>query len=347
MTLLDPILDLFRGRAVTIPPMDGALKPNTALDDAEVVAAAIAPDNLAVLGGQVIYSSHGQIRQLGDDHALLETCPADVTAIAVAGDGTLAVALEDGSLRVGSGVVKGFSAITSLAFHDRSLFVTNGSERYRTGQWVHDLMDGGATGSVWKVDIATGQRQMLAGGLAYANGVALDPANQRLIVSESWKHRLVGIPLDGGPARNILTRLPAYPGRIHLAPGGFILSLFAPLNRLVEFVLQERQYRMDMMREIDSRYWIAPSLSPPGSFLEPLQNGSVRSMGIHKPWSPSRSYGLVARLDAQCQLVESFHSRADGRFHGITSAIATGTGILAASKGGHHIIRINTVGGAG
>ena len=32
-----PTLDLFRGKAVTIPPMDGALKPNTALDDAEVV----------------------------------------------------------------------------------------------------------------------------------------------------------------------------------------------------------------------------------------------------------------------------------------------------------------------
>ena len=37
MSLLDPILDLLRGKAVTIPPMDGALKPNTALDDADVV----------------------------------------------------------------------------------------------------------------------------------------------------------------------------------------------------------------------------------------------------------------------------------------------------------------------
>ena len=43
MTFLDPILDLFRGKAVTIPPMDGALKPNTALDEAEVVVAALAP----------------------------------------------------------------------------------------------------------------------------------------------------------------------------------------------------------------------------------------------------------------------------------------------------------------
>ncbi len=29
---IDRLLDPFRGKAVTIPPMDGALKPNTALE---------------------------------------------------------------------------------------------------------------------------------------------------------------------------------------------------------------------------------------------------------------------------------------------------------------------------
>src|SRR6478736_4810610 len=101
MSLLDPILDLFRGKAVTIPPMDGPLKPNTALDDGEVVAAALAPDNLAVLRGVPVYSSHREIRQVGHDHVTVETCPADVSALAVADDGTLAVALDDGSLRIG------------------------------------------------------------------------------------------------------------------------------------------------------------------------------------------------------------------------------------------------------
>jgi hypothetical protein len=200
------------------------------------------------------------------------------------------------------------------------------------------------SGSVWQVDLATGKRTKLAGGLAWANGVAVDPQGQRLIVSESWKHRLISIPIGGGPARETLTRLPAYPGRISPLADGFVLALFAPLNRLVEFVLQEPQYRADMMREIDSRFWIAPALSPPESFLEPLQNGGVRSMGVHKPWSPTRSYGLVARLDATCQPVESYHSRANGRFHGVTSAIDVGGSVLAASKGGHHIIRIRTGG---
>ena len=345
MSLLDPILDLFRGKAVTIPPMDGALRPNTALDDGEVAAAALAPDNLAVVRGLAIYSSHREIRQLGPNHAVLETCPADVSAIAVAEDGTLAVGLDDGSLKLGGEMIEGFNCVTALTFHNGKLYVTNGSDHSRPGEWVSDLMHRNVAGSLWEVDVSTGQRRKLAGGLGFANGVAVDVASNRLIVSESWRHRLSSVPLTGGGATEVLARLPAYPGRIAPAPDGFVLALFAPLNRLVEFVLQEPQYRADMMREIDSRYWIAPTLSPPDSFLEPLQNGGVRSMGVHKPWSPTRSYGLVATLDRNLQPVTSFHSRANGRFHGVTSAITFNGAILAASKGGNHIIRLNA--GAG
>ena len=44
--IFDPLLDLFRGKAVTIPPMDGALQPNTALEEAEAIVRPAAPDNL-------------------------------------------------------------------------------------------------------------------------------------------------------------------------------------------------------------------------------------------------------------------------------------------------------------
>ncbi len=64
-------------------------------------------------------------------------------------------------------------------------------------------------------------------------------------------------------------------------------------------------------------------------------------MGVHKPWSPTRSYGLVATLDHDFQPEASFHSRANGRYHGVTSAIMMGGKIIAASKGGYHILRID------
>ena len=84
------------------------------------------------------------------------------------------------------------------------------------------------------------------------------------------------------------------------------------------------------------------ALSSGESFLEPLQCGAVRTMGIHKPWSPTRSYGLVARLDSHLRPIASYHSRAGGRRHGITSVVQARTGVLVASKGGNAILQIRS-----
>jgi hypothetical protein len=205
---------------------------------------------------------------------------------------------------------------------------------------MRDLMQKGATGSVWRVNVALGARTCIASGLAFANGIAVDKTHGRIIISESWKHRLISVPLRSGNASTVLPRLPGYPSRISNTPHGYLLCVFAPLNRLVEFVLQEDAYRMDMVAEVDPAFWIAPTLSPPTSFLEPLQNGGVKSMGVHKPWSPSRSCGLVVELDENFQSVASHHSRANGKMHGVTSAIWHDGKILVASKGGDAILRL-------
>ena len=160
--------------------------------------------------------------------------------------------------------------------------------------------------------------------------------------AESWRHRLVAISRQGGTPQPLLTKLPGYPARLAPASdGGAWLALFAPRNRLIEFVLLEHDYRAAMMRETERPHWIAPALASGASFLEPLQSGGVKTMGIHKPWSPSRSYGLVVRLDAALQPVASFHSRANGRRHGITSVIEAGGQVLAASQGGNAILAID------
>ena len=340
--ILDPILDLFRGKAVTIPPLDGALKPNTLLEESEVVRSVLAPDNLVSLNGRVLFSSGKDILAL-DDGSTVASFESEVTALAAAADGTLAVGLDTGGIILrgtDERRIDGFNCPTALAFGGGGgLYVCNGSDACRPSAWAADLMQKNARGSVWKVE-AAGPRTLLASGLAFPYGVAVDGADQQLLVSESWQHRVVAVPLSGGKPRALLTKLPGYPARISAAPGGYVMSLFAPRNRLIEFVLQEDDYRADMMREIDSRFWIAPSLSPASSFLEPLQNGGVKTMGIHKPWSPSRSFGLVVGLDERLQPTMSFHSRANGTRHGVTSAIAHDGAILAASKGGDAILRI-------
>jgi hypothetical protein len=179
---------------------------------------------------------------------------------------------------------------------------------------------------------------MLIQGLAFPNGLLVD--RDSVIVAESWRHRVIRLS-GGGAQEPILQKLPGYPAR--LAPagdGGVWLALFAPRNRLIEFILLEDAYREQMMRDVPREYWIAPALTSGRSFLEPLQCGGVKTMGIHKPWSPSRSYGLVVKLDAQLRPVASFHSRANGSRHGITSVAEVGGRVFVASKGGNAILEI-------
>ena len=62
-------------------------------------------------------------------------------------------------------------------------------------------------------------------------------------------------------------------------------------------------------------------------------------MGVHKAWSPSRSYGLVVRLDAQMTPLFSLHSRANGHRHGVDlGARASAAGCYVAAKGGDCVL---------
>ncbi|MBK8160705.1 MAG: hypothetical protein IPK59_18720 [Rhodospirillaceae bacterium] len=345
--IFDPILDLFRGKAVTIPPLDGAFRPNMVLDEAQVQRDVAAPDNLCAAGGRILFSSGPDLHQMNaTSSTILANFEASISAIALAQDGLLALALDNGRLFVGDNEITlpdEMRCLTALCFgQDNMLYACNGSSAHKPSDWVMDLMAANALGSIWQIDLARGKIGALATGLAFPHGLMLTADGRSLLVAESWKHRLLRVPLDGTKPIPVLEKLPGYPARLSPArDGGAWLSLFAPRNRLVEFVLQEPAYLADMLQSVPRPYWIAPSLSSGTSFLEPLQCGGIKTMGIHKPWSPSRSYGLAARLDSACRPVTSFHSRANGNRHGVTSVVEIGTSLLVGAKGGDVILDVD------
>lgn len=346
--IFDPILDIFRGKAVTIPPYDGAFRPNTLLDEAPVICQLSEPDNLVVWKGRLTVSSGTGVFALNEagEAELVETFPAPVTALAVSPEGQLAVALETGGLLVGGEAMPlpdEIMCITALAYGPHgTLWLANGSIHHTPSGWAADLMEKNATGSIWRHETIEGSFRKVASGLAWPYGLLPDVAG--VVVAESWRHRLVRFEGSGARSR-VVEHLPGYPARLTpMADGGALLSMFAPRNRLIELVLQEKHYRYDMMLQIPREYWIAPSLASGRSFLEPLQCGGIKRMGVHKPWSPSRSYGLVVRLDADMQPVESFHSRANGVRHGVCSAAEYDGRIYAAAKGGDCVLTLEAAG---
>ncbi|ESY63690.1 MULTISPECIES: hypothetical protein [Mesorhizobium] len=347
--ILDPILDLFRGKAVTIPPLDGAFRPNTRLDDAPAFAELTEPDNLLVSGDRLLASSGNAVYSLAaeTEPKVVETFSSPITALALSRSGELTVGLENGKLLIGGQEISlpaGVRCITALAYaEDGTLWLANGSLDHTPSQWAADLMKKGASGSLWKRDPAGGDFRKAAGDLAFPYG--LHPVGGDVLVSESWRHQLIRLDGATGSRSTVLTHLPGYPARLSpSADGGAWLTLFAPRNRLIEFVLQETHYRQDMIDQVPPAYWIAPALASSRSFLEPLQCGGIRTMGIHKPWSPSRSYGLVVRLDQRMQPQFSLHSRANGTRHGICSVAEKDSQLLIASRGGDCILSVDAGG---
>ena len=355
MAWLQRGLDALRGTgeaAATVPPMDGALRPNTLLEAARVVLRVESPDNLVVSGVDVLFSTGRDVCMLdaaAGTAKLVRRFDHTITCLAANGSGLFAAGLADGTLvmwgqgRDNTNIVtlggQPQAHATALIFENpATLLICVGSARHSAERWKHDLMERGASGSVWRYSTTDGSSRQLAVGLAFPNGMAV--LETGVVISESWRHRLARI--SGSVPTPVLSDLPGYPSRLcKSANGGYWLCVFAPRSQLIEFVLREKAYRERMMRELASDHWVCPTLAPARSFLEPLQGGAIRTHGIFKPWAPTRSYGLLVRLDARFQPVASYHSRADGQYHGVTSCVETGPHVLVASKGGNAILALD------
>jgi hypothetical protein len=329
--------------SITVPPLDGALMPNALLEETEKLLIVDAPDCLAMMNGVPVVSSHSKVLEVDKGGKVVAQFDAEIACMAGLRDGGLAVGLVDGRIAIVNGpnngkVIKpteGAQCPTAMhADSGNSLFITHGSSTNNYNEWKRDLMEKNSSGSLWRVEISTGEQKKICGGLAFPYGIYYD--GNKFIIAESWKSRLLNISLDESkPPEEVLGHLPGYVSRMAPAQGGGIwLTVFAPRSQLIEFVLRENRYRKLMMRQIDPQFWVAPTLrSSSKAFLEPLQAGGVKQLGIMKPWSPVRSYGMVIRLDDNFRPVASLHSRADGTRHGITSCIEHNGRLLLAVKG--------------
>lgn len=336
-------LDRWFGRgeaSITTPPMDGAFRPNDLLDAAPVALEAPKPDALVVTTQGLLVSLGQSLKRVDKlEDKPVASFDAEISCLTGLPDGGAAAGLIDARIVLMGGrndgkTIAGPQCMTALApARDGALLVASGSAAHGPADWRRDLLEKGCSGSIWRLDLATGERTQIAGDLAYPYGL-LDEGDS-VVVSESWRSALTRIsPGPSHRAAPALEGLPAYPARLSRGADGAIwLALFAPRSQLVEFVLSEDRYRRRMIDEIEPDYWLAPSLRAGGSPLEPTQQGGVKQLGVLKPWSPSRSYGLVARLDAAYRPVASLHSRANGRRHGVTSCLAFEGRVYFAAKG--------------
>lgn len=352
---------LFPGRATTraIPPLDGGLTPNDALDRIDSAIDELPePEDLVrdILGSLYVTTGNKIVRRFGlrfTRHEVIASLPGEAGAIALDREGDLLVCVAgmglmrvdtDGNARVvvdaaDDGLAT--ACLTDLAVADDGMvYLTDGSTRYHGPDWVRDLVEQNALGRLIRYNPATGRTTVLATGLSYPSGVTLTPNQDALLVSEAWAHRIRRYRLDDpGAPTSLRENLPGYPGRINPAGmRGYWLAIFALRTQLFEFVLSQREYLEEMTRSIEPELWIRPALRSLDSGLEPLQGGQIRKLGVVKPWAPPRSYGLAVRLDEDGYATRSLHSRGGGRRHGVTSVKQYGSRLFIVTRGADEVL---------
>jgi hypothetical protein len=350
-----------------IPSMDGALSPNDRLDACSPVGEPIFSADDVVEGPDgALYISGGRqvLRLSGDgylDRATFAVFETNAGGLAFHPDGRLLVCVSGRGLaavdlsgkqtwlhQVGDQPLNCLTSVTAAP--DGSIFACNGSSHNLPEDWCTDLMQKNCVGSLISCGPGLDRSAILLRGLAYPHGLAIGQDEKTLWFTESWSHRVSRAPLQGlaiGPVTTVNGNLPGYPARLARAVGGgFWLSFFAVRTHLMEFVLREDEFREEMMRTIEPRYWVGPSLASGEDCHEPMQWGGLRALGIQKPWAPPRSYGLIVRINDEGDVVQSMHSRVGGRHHGITAACETAQGLVIVSKGSGRVL-LDRSGGRG
>ena len=353
------------GAQNAIPPLDGALSTNDRLDGAVPIGDPLLEldDVIAAKDGSVYVSAGKKVLKLSGDglanRSLVAEFEGDAGALAIHPDGRLLVCVAGRGLAaldlaaldpanpnprwLESADGRSFAGLTAVtAAPDGRIFVVEGSTGRQPNQWRHGVMEKRSNGRLVVCGASLDNAKTLLSDLPYPFGLAVSADGKQLWLTESWAHRLSRFALtaDGiGPREIVAGNLPGYPARLHLdAHGGFFLGLFARRTHLIEFVLKEDDFRLDMIENMAPEYWIAPAFSGGSDCLEPMQIGGVKALGIQKPWAPPRSYGLLVHLDGDGNATDSLHSRAGGRFHGVTGACDTQYGVVIATRGAGRLV---------
>ena len=333
-------------------PLEGALGPNSRLDDADAFVIA-EPDSICVdRDGHLLVSSGSDvllIRDWGQAPERWASFDAPVSALAVSEGGQVAIGLAGGRL-----VVRGPSGERSPGWTPSSppraivdcLFLSEDDlavvdHGYGPGEPVLSLApwDDAARGQVIAISRG-GATRVIAAGLHCPMGIARAPDGS-LVLTELEHARVID-----ATGKVLQSGYPAYLARIREVGGGYAIACLSRRDPLIEFLKTEHEFVARMKANIDPRHWIAPRANPEFSYEFPIELGATRLFGEIKPWAPSFSYGLVIETDSDMTPVGSAHSRANGFRHAISDVTAWNGSLIAVSRASEEILKFRPTGNA-
>jgi len=220
-----------------------------------------------------------------DANGRLIICDAEKGLLALGADGKLEELVPTG---------KEIHVVDDLAIASNGvIFYSDASTRFPFKQYIDDVFEHRGSGRVMRYDPATKETTQLASGLSFANGVALGPAEDYLLVNETGSNRIMRVWVAGpksGQSDVFVDGLPGFPDNLTWSPSRkvFWVALFGPRDPLVD-----------------------------GLAALPM----LRRMFSHLPTPPQPLDAHVIAVDESGKIVDSLQWKSSDSFSPITSVI--------------------------
>ena len=344
----------FRGRKQQTLSMtlEGVLGPNGRLDDADAIAMP-APEAVCVNPAGELLASSGsdvfRIRQWAGKPEPWGSFDAPVSALAASEGGRVAVGLSGGRIVVCDAAgqpLAGWTPTSSPRAVADCLFLSEDElvvvdHGYGPDEPILSIAPWDSTARGQALGVSrSGKTRVIAAGLHCPMGVALGP-DGALVLTELERARVVE-----ASGKLLLAGYPAYLGRIRRIDSGYALACLSRRDALIEFLKTEPEFVARMKTRIEAKHWISPRVVSEFSHDFPIELGATRLFGEIKPWAPSFSYGLVIETDEAMMPVGSAHSRANGVRHAISDVVSWNGALIAVSRGGGAILKLDPLGRA-
>lgn len=293
------------------PPLTGLLAPNERLRLADLLArgqvygpedTTIGPDGVLYTGTQDGYIVRvfpdGRVenwvstggRPLGmvfDQQGNLIVADAWKGLLSISPEAEITVLA-----REAEGTPFGFTDDVDIA-DDGRIYFSDASSRFNQPDYRLDLLEMRPHGRLLRYSRKTGKAEVLLGNLHFANGVAVSPDGDSVLVNETWKYRILRYWIRGpkaGQAEVFADNLPGFPDNLAVDSKGRYWVAFPTLRNPQIDTLHRNPWLKDLVAKLPDSLKPAP-----------------------------QEYGLVIAFDRNGKVITSLHDTRGTHLQEITS----------------------------
>jgi len=185
-----------------------------------------------------------------------------------------------------------FTDDVDIAADDR-IYFTDASSRFHQPDYQLDLLEMKPHGRLLRYSPKTGETEVLLDDMHFANGVAVAPEGDYVLVNETWKYRILRYWIEGpkaGQAEVFVDNLPGFPDNLAVdEKGRFWVAFPTPRNASIDAL-----HPNPWLKEVVAK--LPKSLQP-----APVE------------------YGLVVAFDRDGKVITSLHDTGGKHLQEITS----------------------------